>query len=48
MIQTKLSVLSEVIRQFEEAILELESNVATAKREISQAAEQVIAVMNLD
>jgi len=42
-IKTKLSELSEVIRQFEETIFEVENNVATAKREISQAAEQVIA-----
>ena len=43
MIKTKLSELSEVIRQFQETIFELESNVATAKREVSRTAEQVIA-----
>ena len=37
------SELQEVIRQFEETISKLESNMATAKRSVKQAAEQMIA-----
>ena len=43
MIMEKISDLSAVIQQFEETASELESNVATAKRDVSQAAEQIIA-----
>ena len=43
MIKKKESELCEVIKQFEETIYKLESNVATAKRGVSQAAEQMIA-----
>ena len=43
MIKEKLRELGEVIRQFEETASELERNVATAKREVSQAADQMIA-----
>jgi len=43
MIKEKLRELGEVIRQFEETASELEKNVATAKRGVSQAAEQMIA-----
>ena len=43
MINERVGELSEVIRQFEETIFKLEKNVATAKREVSQAAEQLIA-----
>jgi len=43
MIKEKLRELSEVIRRFEETASELERNVATAKRGVSQAAEQMIA-----
>ena len=37
------SELQEVITQFEETISKLESNMATAKRSVKQAAEQMIA-----
>ena len=43
MIMEKLKELGEVIRQFEETASELERNVATAKRGVSQAADQMIA-----
>ena len=43
MIKEKISDLSEVIQRFKETISELERNVATAKRGVSQAAEQMIA-----
>ena len=43
MIKKKLKELGEVIRQFEETASELERNVATAKRGVSQAADQMIA-----
>jgi len=43
MIKEKLKELGEVIQQFEETASELEKNVATAKRGVSQAAEQMIA-----
>jgi len=43
MIEEKIRELGEVIRQFEETASELERNVATAKRGVSQAAEQMIA-----
>jgi len=43
MIKEKLRELSEVIRRFEETASELERNVATAKRGVSQAADQMIA-----
>jgi len=43
MIKEKLRELGEVIRQFEETTSELERNVATVKRGVSQAAEQMIA-----
>ena len=43
MIKEKLRELGEVIRQFEETASELEMNVATAKRGVSQAADQMIA-----
>ena len=39
----KEKVLKDVIRKFEETISLLENNVETAKREVSQAAEQMIA-----
>ena len=43
MIKKMESELCEVIKQFEETISKLERNVATAKRGVSQAAEQMIA-----
>ena len=43
LIRNKESELCEVVKQFEETISKLESNVATAKREVSQVAEEVIA-----
>ena len=43
LIRNKESELCEVIKQFEETISKLESNVATAKREVSRVAEEVIA-----
>ena len=42
MINERVSELSEVIQQFEETALKLENNIATAKREVSQAACQMI------
>ena len=42
-IKTKENELSEVIGQFKDTIFKLETNVATAKREVSQAAGEVIA-----
>ena len=41
-INERVSELCEVIRQFEETASELENNVATAKREVSRAAGQMI------
>jgi len=41
-IKEKIRELGEVIRQFEETASELERNVATAKRAVSQAAHQMI------
>ena len=43
LIRNKGSELYEVIKQFEETTSKLESNVATAKREVSRVAEEVIA-----
>ena len=43
MIKEKLRELGEVIQQFEETASELERNVATAKRGVSQAADEMIA-----
>ena len=43
MIKKKISELSEVIQRFKETTSELERNVTTAKRGVSQAAEQMIA-----
>ena len=42
MVNERLNELGEVIRQFQETASKLEKNVATAKRKVSQAAEQVI------
>ena len=42
MIKGKINELGEVIRQFEKTVSELEANVATAKRGVSQAAKQLI------
>ena len=44
-INKRVSELTEVIRQFEETTCELENNVATAKREVSKAAGQMIKVI---
>ena len=43
MIKERIRELGEVIRQFEETASKLERNVATAKRGVSQAADQMIA-----
>ena len=43
MIKEKIRQLGEVIRQFEETASELEKNVTTARRGVSQAADQMIA-----
>ena len=43
LIRKKENELCEVIKQFEETISKLESNVATAKREVSRVAEEIIA-----
>jgi len=45
MINERVSELIEVIRQFEETSSKLENNIATAKREVSQAAGQMIEVI---
>jgi len=45
MINGRVSELCKLIRQFEETASKLENNVATAKREVSQAAEQMIEVI---
>ena len=45
MIKVRVSELTEVIRHFEETASELENNVATAKREVSRAAGQMIEVI---
>ena len=42
MINERVKELVEVIRQFEETASKLENNVASAKRQVSQAAEQMI------
>ena len=39
----KGNICSDVIREFEETILSLETNISTAKREVSETAEQIIA-----
>ena len=36
----------DIIRQFEETAANLEANIATAKREVSHSAEQIIAVVH--
>ena len=38
----KGNICSDVIREFEETILSLETNISTAKREVSKTAEQII------
>ncbi|CAH3161694.1 unnamed protein product, partial [Pocillopora meandrina] len=43
LIRNKESELCEVVKQFEETISKLESNVVTAKREVSRVAEEIIA-----
>ena len=43
LIRKKESELCEVIKQFEETIQKLESNVVTAKRGVSRVAEEIIA-----
>ena len=45
MINERVSELSEVIRKFEETASKLENNIATAKRDVSQAAGQMIEVI---
>jgi len=45
MINERVSELTEVIREFEDTASELENNVATAKHEVSRAAEQMIEVI---
>jgi len=45
MINERVSELIEVIRQFEETASKLENNIATTKREVSQAAGQMIEVI---
>ena len=45
MINERVKELSEVIRQFQETASKLENNVAAAKREVSQAAGQIIQVI---
>jgi len=45
MINERVNELTEVIRQFEETASKLENNIATAQREVSQAAGQMIEVI---
>jgi len=45
MINERVSELCQVTRQFEETACKLENNIATAKREVSQAAGQMIEVI---
>jgi len=45
MINERVSELCKLIRQFEETASKLENNIATAKREVSQAAGQMIEVI---
>ena len=42
LIKEKSKMFGDMIREFEQTVLDLETNIATAKREISQEAEQMI------
>ena len=42
LMKEKTKIFIDVIREFEQTVLNLETNIATAKREISQVAEQMI------
>ena len=42
-LKTKIKVFGDTIREYEQRVLELETNLTNAKREVSQAAEQMMA-----
>ena len=47
-LKTKTKVFGDTIREYEQRILELETNLTNAKREVSKAAEQMIAKIRED
>ena len=47
-LKTKTKVLGDTIREYEQTVLELETNLTNAKREVSKAAEQMIAKIRED
>ena len=47
-LKTKTRVLGDTIREYEQTVLELETNLTNAKREVSKAAEQMIAKIRED
>ena len=47
-LKTKTKVFGDTIREYEQTVLELETNLTNAKREVSKAAEQMIAKIGED
>ena len=47
-LKTKTKVFGDTIREYEQTVLELETNLTNAKREVSKAAEQMIAKIRED
>ena len=47
-LKTKTKVLGDTIREYEQTVLELETNLTNAKREVSKAVEQMIAKIRED
>ena len=47
-LKTKIKVFGDTIREYEQTVLELETNLTIAKREVSKAAEQMIAKIRED
>ena len=47
-LKTKTKILGDTIREYEQTVLELETNLTNAKREVSKAAEQMIAKIRED
>ena len=47
-LKTKIKVFGDTIREYEQTVLELETNLTNAKREVSKAAEQMIAKIRED
>ena len=47
-LKTKIKVFGDTIREYEQRVLELETNLTNAKREVSKAAEQMIAKIRED